>query len=148
MGKIGAIFLALITLFLLIGPFREPITDGIQGWRTSTEIEYPPILAGNVVGGTANVTLGHDLYQAALSKVSSVTSNITGSTQIGRVSYIEATKVLLLGGLGASDQTFTVEYYAETDDTVMRLIGPFLGFLIFGGLSALIISTMFKKGRR
>ena len=53
---------------------------------------------------------------------------------------------MLIAGLDADNtRTLTVNYYAETDDTVMQVVGPFLGFFIFGGVAGLIIWTMWKK---
>ena len=143
MGKIGSILIGIIALFLLIGAFRTPIIDGIKGWRTNDTTETFAVVT--VAGQTsANVTLSYDLYQAATAEVITITSNTTGAPAAS--AYTEATKYLLISGIPASQsQSLTVNYYAETDDTVMQVVGPFLGFFIFGGVAGLIIWTMWKK---
>jgi len=142
---IGRVILGIIALFLLIGVFAASITNGIHGWRTNdTTQQFVVTLA--VGAETANVTLGHDLYQAATDEVYSVTSNIT-ETPVASA-YVEATKVLGVSGLDdANSRVLTVSYYAETDDDTMRILGPFLGLLIFGGLSFAIVLGVIKKGR-
>ena len=149
MKGISGVLLGILAMFLLLGPFQPAISDGIKGWRTddTTEISIVTTAAGVT---TANVTLGHDLYQATVSEVISVTSNITESPVA--TSYTEATKVLLISALNANDsRTLTIEYYAETDDTVMRALGPFLSVLIFGGCAFAILISIWQstktKGR-
>jgi len=143
MSKVGAVFLGIISLFLLIGPFRTPFIDGIHGWRTADTTQSASV---NPSGTAANVTLSHDLYQAALAEVSSITTNTTGAPATS--AYTEATKVLLIDGLDPGQQTLTIQYYAETDDDVMRLIGPFLMFFLFFGVAGLIVWGVFGKQRR
>jgi hypothetical protein len=141
----GKIVVGILALFLLIGAFREPIIDGIKGWRTSDTTESFAVVT--VAGQTtANTTLAYDLYQASTAEVITITSNTTGTPVAS--AYTEATKKLLISGLPASEsQTLTVNYYAETDDTVMRIIGPFLGFLIFFVTAGLIVWQMWKGKR-
>ena len=145
--KIGAIALGIFTIFMLLGPFREPIIDGIKGWRTNDTLQSESVATG-VGQTTANVTLDYDLYQAVTAEVQSISSNITGETPVASA-YTEATKVLLVSGLDASaTRTLGIQYYAETEDTTMRVLGPFLagiGFLILVGL---IIWGMFGGKRR
>lgn len=139
----GQIVVGILALFLLIGAFRTPIIDGIKGWRTSDTNETFAVTT--VAGQTsANVTLAYDLYQAATAEVIGISSNTTGTPVAS--AYTEASKKLLIAGLPAStSQALTVNYYAETDDEVMRIIGPFLGFLIFFGTAGLIIWSMWKN---
>ena len=144
MGKIGSILIGIIALFLLIGAFRTPIIDGIKGWRTNDTTELFAVTTAAGVT-SANVTLSYDLYQAATAEIQSITST-EGADVPAASAYTESTKVLLIAGLDADNtRTLTVNYYAETDDTVMKVIGPFLGFFIFGGVAGLIIWTMWKK---
>ncbi len=134
MGKISLIFVAILGIFLLLGPFRQPIADGIKGWRTETQVQTVAVVtAGGVT--SANVTLSADLFQDDVAEVSSISSNDTGDAPAAST-YTAATKVLLVSGLvAASNHTLTLTYYADTDDTVMAVVGPFLGILIFGGLT-------------
>ena len=147
MSKISAIFFGIICLFLLIGPFRTPISDGIKGWRTSSATENYNVTTAAAVTA-ANVTLSYDLYQAATAEVIGITSNVTTETPVANT-YTEATKVLLISGLDAdATHTLAVNYYAETDDDVMRVLGPFLSFIIFGLPAFAIIWGMWPRHKR
>lgn len=145
MDKMGRAAGALFLLVLLLGVFRVSIIDGIHGVRT---IDTTQLSAVSVAIDSANVTLAHDLFQANLSEVITITTNITGAP--APATYTEASKVLLIAGLDPGTQTLTIRYYAETDDSFMRIIGPFLVFLVFVGLTGLIIWAAIKggKGRR
>lgn len=144
----GSVLVGIITIFLLLGPFQPAITQGIHGWRTHNTTESFIVATG---GGatTANVTLGHDLFQAATGEVIAVSSNITESPAV--TGYTESNKHLELASLNAAtSRTIAVNYYAETDDTVMRALGPFLSVLIFGGCVTAILWGMWSsiKGKR
>jgi hypothetical protein len=142
MKGVGGILVGILALFLLIGPFQGPISEGIKGWRTTDSTEtFAVTTAAGVT--SANVTLGHDLYQAALSEVISVSSNITETP--AATTYVEASKRLTVSALNANDtRTLTVRYYAETDDTVMRALGPFLSVLIFGGAAGAVLIGIWR----
>lgn len=144
---VGRVLVAVLTIFLLLGAFSENITDGIKTWRTvDTSENFDVTTAAGVTG--ANITLSYDLYQAATAEVQSITSDNETDTPVAN-SYVEATKALEVTGLVASDtRVLTVAYYAETDDRVMRILGPFLAVLIFGGLISAILYGMWKKGKR
>lgn len=144
---IGKIFIGIIALFLLIGPFSTPISNGIKTWRTNNTTESKVVATAAGIT-SANVSLGHDLYQAATGEVISVSSNIT-ETPIAN-SYTEKPPVLLVSALNPNtSRTLTINYYAETDDTVMRVLGPFLPFLIFGSCAgAIIFSIWMGMGKR
>ena len=146
MSRISAVLFGIIALFLLIGPFRSPISDGIKGWRTSSTTENYNVTTAAAVTA-ANVTLSYDLYQAATAEVIGITSNVT-ETPVANT-YTEATKVLLVSGLDAdATHTLAVTYYAETDDEVMRVLGPFLSFLIFGLPAFAIIYGIWPRHKR
>lgn len=143
---IGKVLLAIFALFLLLAAFASPISDGIKGWRTNNTTQNFTITTGGGVT-TANVTLSYDLYQASLPEVISLTSSQITDSPVA-ASYDEATKTMLISGLAASlSRTLTINYYAETTDSVMRAIGPFLVILIIGGCVGLIFWGLFKKGR-
>jgi hypothetical protein len=143
MGKIGSVFLGVIALFLLIGPFSTPIIDGIKHWRTNNTTQAE-VIATEAAQTTANVTLDYDLYQAATAEVITITSTLETDTPAA-TAYVEATKVLTVSGLDDSNsRTISINYYAETDDDVMRVLGPFLVILIFGGLAFAILYHVWK----
>ena len=143
----GRILVGVLSIFLLLGAFSSPITDGIKTWRTNDTTENFNVTTAAGVE-SANVTLSYDLYQAATAEVISLTSDNVSDTPVAD-SYVEATKKLLVTGLGALDtRVLTVNYYAETDDTVMRILGPFLFVLIFGGLIGAILYFIWKPGGR
>lgn len=105
--------------------------NGITGWRTNDTTESFVVTTG--AGETAqNITLSYDLYQAAIAEVESISSNETESP--AATNYYESAKHLTVGGILASKtRTLQVKYLAETQDATMRIIGPFLAILIFGG---------------
>jgi anti-sigma-K factor RskA len=142
----GKILVVVIAIFLLLAAFSSPILDGIKGWRTNDTTQTFAVTTA-VGATTANVTLSYDLYQAAVPEVIAITST-QGTDTPAATTYTEATKVLLVSGLDDDlTRNLSVNYYAETDDDVMRVLGPFLGALIIGGLVAFIFMGMFKKGR-
>lgn len=134
----------MIAIFLLLGAFASPIADGIKGWRTEDTTEnFSPVTTASV-GTTANVTLTNDLFQDDHTEVIAITSNITGESPVA-TGYTAATNKLLVSALQANKtRTLTVNYYADSDSTVMAAIGPFLGFLIIGGLAFGIIWKGYK----
>jgi len=144
---LGRVFIGIMAVFLLLGAFATPINDGIKTWRTNnTSQDFDVTTAVGVAN--ANVTLSYNLYQEALAEVQSITSNDTDDVPVA-AAYTDATKVLQITGLDdAEAHALTVNYYAETDSTVMRVLGPFLAFLIFGFLLLGIVWGIVKgKGR-
>lgn len=138
------VLIAVFILFLLFGVFREPIIDGIKSWRTNdtTQASLVDTTGGKI---SANVTLSYDLFQAALAEVESITSSNSTDTA-GAIDYDEATKVITIGGLTPEiTRTLTIRYLAETTDSVMRLVGPFLAVGIFGAIIVLAIIHARKK---
>jgi hypothetical protein len=139
----GKYVIGVLAIFLLLGAFASPISDGIKGWRTENTTQNFIVTTGAGVT-TANVTLSTELYQSKATEVISVTSNITEAPVA--TSYDEDYNYLLLSALtAAQSRTITVNYYGEVDNAVMTAIGPFLGVLIIGGLVFLIIWGMHKK---
>ena len=137
----GRVLFIILAIFLLLGAFSDPILDGIKGWRTEDTTESYSVETG-AGQTTANVTLTSDLFQDDISEVIAITSNITGESPIAST-YTAATNVLLVGALNASaTHTLSVNYAADTDNTVMLAVGPFLGILIIGGL---IVAIFFKS---
>lgn len=134
----GKVIFVILALFLFFGAFREPIIDGITGWRTNDTTDTPIVTTG-ANQTSANVTLSYDLYQAALAEVYSITSSNNTDTPAAS-NYTASTRLLTVGGLIPSiTRTLTINYLAETDDTVMRVMGPFLVILIFGFVCYIIV---------
>ena len=145
---IGRVFVGILAIFLLLGAFATPINDGIKTWRTNDTSEDFEV--STAVGVTAaNVTFSYNLYLEALAEVQSISSNDTGDIPVAAV-YTDATKLLNITGLNDDAvHSLTVAYYAETDSLVMRVLGPFLSFLIFGFLLMGIVWGITKgTGRR
>jgi 1-aminocyclopropane-1-carboxylate deaminase/D-cysteine desulfhydrase-like pyridoxal-dependent ACC family enzyme len=141
------VFIGILAIFLLLGAFSGAILDGIKGWRTEDTTQSYVVATGAGVT-TANVTLSLELYNDEVTEVISVTSNET-ETPIAS-SYDDATQKLLIAALNANDsRTLTVNYYGLPDDDVMNAIGPFLGFIVIGGLVFAIVYGVWKgrKGR-
>lgn len=140
----GKVLMAILLLFLLFGVFRESIFDGIKGLRTEDTTEGFAVSTG-AGQTTANVTLNSDLFQDDVAEVISITSNITGESPVA-TSYTEATNVLLVSALNSSaTHTLTVNYYADTEDTVMKAAGPFFGILFFGFIGFRILYGLKKR---
>jgi hypothetical protein len=141
---IGKVLLAIFALFLLFAVFMTPISDGLKSWRTDDATQGYSVSTGAGIT-TTNVTLSYDLYRASVTEVESITSNQSADSPVASV-YVEVTKVLTITGLAESlTHTLTVNYYAETDDSTMRTIGPFLSILVFGGIIGLIFWGVSKK---
>ncbi len=144
MGKILWAILALILFFAFAGN----INTGIHDIRTEelTESFSGVVTAAGI--SAANVTLASDPFLDRTAEVVSITSNIT-ETPVA-TTYTTATNFLLVGSLGASEtRTLTVVYDSQRDDDYMAIIGPFMTFLILGGiLFAIGWGLLKKKGGR
>ena len=139
---------AILGIFLLLGAFSTPILDGIKTWRTDGLATQTTVVATAPGITTANVTLAKDLYQANVVNVHSITST-DGADAVAVTSYTEATLALLVSGLNDdASRTLTIEYYGETDSDVMRIVGPFVGVLLIGGLAALMIWSVFEGKKK
>ena len=139
---IGKVFIGILALFLLFGAFSGPILDGIKGWRTQDTTEAFIVTTGGGVT-TDNVTLALELYQDQPSEVIAI--DTTEVEVPVATSYDSTTQNLLISALNAgATRTLTVEYYGLPDDDVMGAIGPFLGFLVIGGLAFAVLWGIWK----
>lgn len=140
----GKVLIGILALFLLFGAFASPILDGIKGWRTEdTTQNFIVTTAGGVT--TANVTLTKNLYNDDVSEVIALTST-DGTEAPVATSYDDTTQNILVSALNAGvTRTLTVEYYGLPDNDVMDAIGPFLGFLVIGGLSLAAVWGIWKN---
>ncbi len=140
-----SVAVGVLILFLFLGAFASPIASGIKTWRTQEVSQIALVTTG---GGettyTANLT--DDLFQESISEVQVIATTLAGETPVASSYTSEPSKGLLISGLTESQtRTLTIHYYAESDDQTMRIIGPFLVFLIFGGIVAAIIYGIFKN---
>ena len=142
----GRVLFIILAIFLLLGAFASPILDGIHGWRTEeiTNESHPVITGAGVT--TANLTLAEALFQDKISEVNSVTSNVTAENPVLWSSYDSATGLLVYGLIPGITRSLIVNYYAETDSTVLQAVGPFLGVLIIGACVVIVFMGS-KKGR-
>ena len=140
----GRWVVAIVAIFLLFGAFAASINSGIISWRTQDLTQGFAVSTGAGVT-SANVTLSNDLFQDDVTRVISITSNVTGESPVA-TSYATATNVLLVSALNASEtHTLTVNYYADTENSALQAVGPFLGFIVFGLLLFGIFHS--SKGR-
>ena len=146
MGKILAAVAILILLFT-VG--TDPISQGVERLRTDN-------ITQNIVVTTAEAStnstavLTRDLFLGSTSKVGAITSNVTETPL--PISYDVATNTLTIDGMTAnSTHLLSINYEAETTDTLWSALGPFLNFLvymsIFAALGYALYSTR-KRGRR
>lgn len=141
---IGKVLLVILGVFLLLGAFASPINTGIKGMRTEDTTENSVVTTG-AAATTANVTLASDLFRDNVAEVITITSNRTGESPVA-TSYTAASNKLLVSALDAGQtRTLTINYYAETDNTAMRAIGPFLGILVFGACLYALAGNLFRK---
>lgn len=138
------VLIGILALFLLFGAFATPILDGIKGWRTEDTTQSFIVTTG-AGETTANVTLTKNLYNDDVSEVIALSST-NGTEAPVATSYDDTTLNLLISALNASiTRTLTVEYYGLPDNTVMDAIGPFLGFLVIGGLAFAAVRGIWKN---
>jgi hypothetical protein len=144
---LGRVLVAIIAIFLLLGAFAGPISDGIKTWRSDSLTQNEAGVTTGAGVTSANVTLDYDLFQADATNVQSITSTIE-ETPVA-TSYDEDTNALLVSDLTAEQtRTLAITYLSETEDTVMRVLGPFLAFLIFGGILGALAWGVVKGGGR
>ena len=141
----GRVLVGIIT-FILLCAFAGAISLGIKGWRTDDVSQGFAVETGAGVT-TANVTLSRDLFNDEVTEVQSISSNIS-ETPVA-TSYTSDTNYLFIAALTASEsRALTIVYYSEIDDTIMRIIGPFLAFIIFGGCAGAILYGIWKGKHR
>src|ERR1035437_6919034 len=122
MGKVFLVIAVIVMLFM----FLHPIQKGVHDWRTDQITKTVSITTG---GG---VTIGSVVFTRALfnddeSEITSVGSAIAETPILG--TYVPATKTLSLTNLTESQtRVITIVYYAETQDSILMIIGPFLAF--------------------
>lgn len=143
MKRLGAIGIGLIAIYIFLAAFAGPVVDGIKGVRAESRTDTANVTTGvGVTTGSVNLT--YNLYQEILAEVQSITSTDEDDTPVAGT-YTDATKVLLVTGLDDdTTRILTVNYHGETEQSVMRVIGPFMAIAIFGIVIGGILWSMFK----
>jgi hypothetical protein len=143
----GRILGALAILLLLFTVARAPISQGIEGLRTDNQTQN--IVVETSASSNATVVLAHDLYLGNPAKVATITSNITETPL--PISYAVATKTLTIDGLNATaTHLLSLNYAAETTDTMWSALGPYMSILIYGVILSCIGFGLYKtrNGKR
>jgi len=134
LGRIAGGFILLILVFA----FSTQINNGVRNLRTDEVTKVGTVVTGGGVS-TGDVTFTRELFGANLTHIISIASSNGDDIPVAS-DYVDATKILTVSGLEASEtRTITVVYYAEKEDDFWSALGPFMGFLIFGGIIAAII---------
>ncbi len=143
---VGKVLIIIFALFLFFGYVIGYLGDGIKDWRSDPYTEsFLAVTAGGVT--SANVTLSYDLYQAKTANVARITSSNGGDTPVASA-YDEDNIRLTISGLAAgTSRTLTTTYDGETDDPVMRIIGPFILAIIVLIVLYALFHGVLKKGR-
>jgi len=141
MGRIFVGILILVALF----SFATVINTGIHTIRTESTSQNEIVTTGATTNST--VTLRYALFGENTDQISSISSNITESPVA--LSYAPITKVLTIGALQANKtRTLVLTYSVVRDDAPTAALGPFLSFLVFGGLLFAVVWGIFKGGGR
>jgi len=141
-GKVAVGVLLIILLFA----FSGNIMDGIHDWRTD-EITASYVDVDTTGVTVADVVLTRELFNDDTNEVISITSSIE-ETPVA-TDYTPGTKTLEISDLDTNTtRTLTVIYCSELlNDVFMHTLGPFLVFLIFGGVIAAVIYAVWH-GRK
>ncbi len=132
-----------VILFVMLGAFSSPINTFIKNLRTD-----PVVVVEEIVTAPAEtsgeVNLARELFAYNLINVTSVESSILDDSPIA-ASYDENTGDLTISGLDDDNtRDITVNYLAPMDDDFWNALGPFLGFLVYGGITVAIFYMMFE----
>lgn len=143
LGRIaGGVF-----LIILMFAFSSNISAGIKNLRTDQVVRVQEVITAPAET-TGAVTLVSYLFADNLVNVTSVTSSELTDTPIAS-NYDYATNTLTISGLDDDlTRDITVNYLAPIDDDFWAALGPFLGFLVFGGIIAAIVYSIWKPSRR
>ena len=131
MKFIGGLVIFLVAIYIFMQGFFPSVSGVVRGLRTFDTSDNVTVITA--AGETAaNVTLLNDLYQSEITEVTGLVSSNMADMPVA-ASYDEDTKRLGVSGLVAgATRTLAIDYTAETTDTQMRLLGPFLILIIMG----------------
>jgi hypothetical protein len=136
-----------IVLIILLGGFSVPINGFIKNLRTDPVVIVDEITTG-VGETTGEIVLARELFAYNLVNVTDVTSSDVGDSPIAS-DYDDATMTLTISGLLASTtRDVTVDYLAPMEDDFWSALGPFLGFLVYGGILAAIVYMVWSGRHR
>jgi hypothetical protein len=126
--------------------FSGTINSGIHNLRTEQAVDVAIDVTTAPMVYAADVVLDSPLFSHNINQVISIES--TEAETPGATAYDENTQTLTVGEL-LDDETrdLTVVYYTEVTDQMMPVVGPFLPFLVFGGIVAAIVFSIWK-GRK
>jgi hypothetical protein len=131
-----------IFVLILMFAFSGTIQNGIHGLRTDEVVQNEEVITTSETEW--DIILDSPLFNGAVSEVDSIISTDGDDIPLAD-SYDEDTDTLTVSGLDTSTtRTLTITYYTEVADQFMPVVGPFLSFLIFGGIIAAVIVSIWK----
>jgi len=143
---LGRVAVGVFVLILMFA-FAPTIMKGITNLRTDTVTVVSSITTTE--GTTGDITLSRELFDDNLANIQSVTSSPAYSDAPIASSYNSNTGDLTINGLEPGQtRNVTVTYLAPKNDVFWGAVGPFLAFLVFGGILAAIAYSVWKPSRR
>ena len=143
---LGRVAVGVFVLILMFA-FGPTIMKGITNLRTDTVTVVSSITTTE--GTTGDITLSRELFDDNLTNIQSVTSSPAYSGVPIASNYDSNTGDLTISGLEAGQtRNVTVVYLAQKNDMFWGAVGPFLAFLVFGGILAAIAYSVWKPSRR
>ena len=134
-----------VMVLIAMFAFSGTIQTGIHNWRTETIPQDAIVITVNP-DTTTDVILTDPLFGGKLSEVLSIESTIDEDPVA--TDYDADTDTLTVGALDTDEtRTLTITYYTEVTDQLMPVLGPFLSFLIFGGIIGAVIYSIWS-GRK
>ena len=132
-----------IFVLIMMFAFSSTISNGIHGLRTD-QVEQTELDVITTSETTADVVLTEgSLFNGAVNQIVSITSTIDEEPHAA--SYDVDSDTLTVSNLTTSEtRDLTITYYTEVTDQFMPVIGPFLPFLIFGGIIFAVIFSIWK----
>ena len=141
---LGRVALGVLVLILMFA-FAPAITKGVTGLRTD---EIVNVVSAPTTGPdtTADVALTREVFNDNLADIESVVSTDLSDVPLATTYVYTTSGVLTVSGLEASTavRELTIKYKSEKNDPFENAIGPFIDFLIFGGIIAAIIWSIWK----
>ena len=142
---LGRVAMGLAVLLAMFA-FGGTIQKGITNLRTESITKVASVTTTS--GTTGNITLTRELFGDNLANITSVVSSEPTDVPLAS-GYVYATETLTIDGLATgTTRNITVIYRSELNDTFWSAVGPFLPFLIFGGILAAIVYSIWKPSRR
>ena len=136
--RLGVGIFVLIMMFV----FSSTISNGIHGLRTDSATQNEEVITTSETEW--DIVLDAPLFNGNINQVVSVTSTDDDDIPLAD-SYATETDTLTVTGLDTSTtRTLTIIYYTEVTDQMMPVVGPFLPFLIFGGIIFAVIFSIWK----